>query len=43
MSDLDGDKKRTVSPARIGVWVVVGVVGLYMVVSGVLGGLGLLG
>jgi len=43
MTDSDPDKKRAISPARIGVWVVVAVVGLYMVISGVLGGLGVLG
>lgn len=43
MSELDDDKRRGVSPARIGVWVVVAVVGLYMVISGVLGGLGVIG
>ncbi len=40
MPDLDDEKKPAISAARIGIWVVVGVIGVYMVVSGVLGGLG---
>lgn len=36
MTDPDGPKKR-ISPTRIAIWVLVSAVGIYMVVSGVLG------
>lgn len=40
MPDFDDpEKKRGVTPTRIGIWVVVGAIGLYMVVSGVVGAL----
>jgi hypothetical protein len=36
MSDPDGSKKK-ISTARITVWIVVGGIGLYLIISGVLG------
>jgi len=38
MADLEG-KKEGVSAARIGIWVVVSAIGLYMVISGLVGAL----
>ncbi len=38
--DEPGERKSAVSPARIGIWVVVSAIGLYMIVSGVIGALG---
>lgn len=35
----DPEKKRGVTPTRIGIWVVVSAVGLYMVASGLIGAL----
>lgn len=40
MPDLDPEPKPSISPARIGVWIVVAVIGVYMVVSGLIGALG---
>lgn len=36
MTDPDGDRKRA-SPTRIGIWVLVSAVGLYMLISGLSG------
>lgn len=33
------DKKPGITPTRIGIWVVVGAIGLYMVASGLIGAL----
>lgn len=35
--DEPGERKRTVTPTRIGIWVVVAGIGLYMIVSGLIG------
>jgi len=32
--------KNRITPTRIGIWVVVGGIGLYMIVSGLMGALG---
>ncbi|MCR2812500.1 MULTISPECIES: hypothetical protein [Microbacterium] len=36
MSSVDPEKNKP-SPARIGVWLVVGAIGVYMLTSGVIG------
>lgn len=36
---LDPDKPKGPSTMRITIWIVVGAIGLYMVVSGVIGGI----
>lgn len=39
--DAPGDgKKNGITPTRIGIWVVVSAVGLYMIISGLVGVLG---
>jgi len=38
MTDLD-PKRGRVSPTRVGIWIVVSAVGLYMVASGLIGAL----
>lgn len=38
MTDPDDQKKR-ISPTRIGIWVLVSAVGIYMVASGLIGAL----
>ncbi|MGP3534449.1 hypothetical protein ACTU3I_06610 [Microbacterium sp. RD1] len=40
MPPLDNDPKKGVTPARIGIWIVVGAIGGYMLISGVIGILG---
>ena len=37
MSDPGDGKKSGITPTRIGIWVVVGAIGLYMIVSCLLG------
>lgn len=34
------DGKKPIPPARIGLWVIVGVIGLYMLVTGLIGIIG---
>ena len=34
------ERKNSITPTRIGIWVVVAGIGLYMIVSGLMGALG---
>jgi hypothetical protein len=38
--DDPSERKNGITPTRIGIWVVAGAIGLYMIVSGVMGALG---
>ncbi|HYJ50504.1 MAG TPA: hypothetical protein VEX12_11365 [Microbacterium sp.] len=38
MPDLDPQRER-ISPTRVGIWIVVSAIGLYMVASGLIGAL----
>jgi hypothetical protein len=38
--DDPGERKNAVTPTRIGIWIVVSAIGLYMIVSGLIGVLG---
>ena len=40
MNDNRDSRREPPSPARIGIWVIVGIIGAYMLISGVIGIIG---